>query len=91
MEKKQHSWVVGIMAFIGVVAAIAAIVFAVLQFMNKDDADWDDFDDDFDDDFFDDDLDDDDEDIKDEVAEEPVAEKAVEEPAAAPAPEEVTE
>ena len=60
VEKKKGNIVVGIMAFIGVCVAIAAIVFVVLQFLKKDDAEWDDFDDDFDDDFFDDDDDDDD-------------------------------
>ena len=76
VEKKKGNIVVGIMAFIGVCVAIAAIVFVVLQFLKKDDAEWDDFDDDFDDDFFDDD-DDDDDDIVIEP-EEPVAEAAEE-------------
>ncbi len=74
VEKKKGNVVVGIMAFIGVCVAIAAIVYVVLQFLKKDYAEWDDFDDDFDDDFFDDD-DDDDDDVVIEP-EEPVAEAA---------------
>ena len=44
LEKRRGNVVVGIMAFIGVCVAIAAIVFVVLQFLKKDDAEWDDFD-----------------------------------------------
>ena len=63
--------------------AIAAIVFVVLQFLKKDDAEWDHFDDDFDDDFFDDDDDDDDEEVV-IAPEEPAAEDAQEEKAEEP-------
>ena len=83
LEKRRGNVVVGIMAFIGVCVAIAAIVFVVLQFLKKDDAEWDDFEDDFDDDFFDDDDDDDDEEVV-IAPEEPAAEDAQEEKAEEP-------
>jgi flagellar basal body-associated protein FliL len=56
-EDKKKNALVWIMAIIGVVVAIAAIVYAIYRFLTPDYLEdfEDDFDDEFDDDFFDDD------------------------------------